>query len=267
MADLNGIPGALWREVSLATHRLLMLDYDGTLAPFHEVRDEALPWPRSLELLRAIAAGAHTTVAIVSGRPLDDLLRLLGPLDAERVGEHGWERRERGGDIVREPLPAPLRRLLDAAEASARAEGWGERLERKRASLVLHVRDLPPAQARDAIARCERSWLEPASHPGLRLDLIDGGLELRARGHDKGSTVRRLLSRQAPGTLGVFVGDDVSDEDAFAAVGGRGFGVRVGKRSSDSLARAWLPSYEDVPGFLEAWLEAAGRPPVRGPRA
>jgi trehalose-phosphatase len=258
MPERNGVPAVLWREVSLAEHRLLMLDYDGTLAPFHRLPDEALPWPRSLELLRAIAARAHTDVGMLSGRPVDELLRLLGPLDAELVGEHGWERRERGGGIVREPLPRALRLSLDAAEAGARAQGWAGQLERKRTGLVLHVRGLPPSHALDLVARCEAAWSEAASHPGLRLDRIDGGLELRARGQDKGTAVLRLLSRRPPGTLGVFLGDDVSDEDAFAALRGRGFGVRVGGRSRESHARGWLDSYREVPGFLETWLARAG---------
>jgi trehalose-phosphatase len=258
MNTLQGIPTALWREVRLAGHRLLMLDYDGTLAPFRAAREEAVPWPRSLERLRAITAGAHTAVAVVSGRPVAALLSLLGPLDADVVGEHGWERRDRGGDTAREPLPAPLRAQLDAARARAEAHGWGGRLERKRSGLVLHVRDLPPARARDVLERGAEAWSGPASHPQLRLDQIDGGLELRARGHDKGTAVRRLLSRQAPGTLAVFVGDDVSDEAAFAVVREHGFGVRVGERSRDSLAQAALPSYRAVPAFLDAWLAAVG---------
>lgn len=256
MDTTQGIPTALWDEVRHAGHRLLMLDYDGTLAPFRTAREQAVPWPRSLERVRAIAAAAHTTVAIVSGRPLAELIPLLGPLDAEFVGEHGWERRDRGGDIVREPLPAPLRAQLEAAAAQAEAHGWAARLERKRTALVLHVRDLPPARSRDVLARAAEAWSAPALPPQFRLERIDGGLELRACGHDKGTAVRRLLSRQAPGTLAVFVGDDLTDEAAFAVVREHGFGVRVGERPRDSLAQASLPSYRAVPAFLDAWLAA-----------
>jgi len=255
---MHGIPAALWDEVRLAGHRLLMLDYDGTLAPFRAAREQAVPWPRSLVRLRAVSVAAHTRVAIVSGRPLAELIPLLGPLDADLVGEHGWERRDRGGDIRREPLPVPLRAELEAAAARAEANGWAGRLERKRAALVLHVRDLTPARARDVLARAAEAWSGPASRGQLRLDRIDGGLELRACAHDKGTAVRRLLSRHAPGTLAVFVGDDLTDEAAFAVVREHGFGVRVGERPRDSLAEASLPSYRAVPAFLDAWLAAVG---------
>src|SRR6516225_3975371 len=94
--DIDGIPARLWTRVSCAPHRLLMLDYDGTLAPFRVARGQAAPPARVLKRLGRLARAAHTRVAVVSGRPIDELDPLLGALPIALFGEHGWE--ERGLD-------------------------------------------------------------------------------------------------------------------------------------------------------------------------
>lgn len=255
---LDDVPELLWRLVSLATRRLLMLDFDGTLAPFTIARDEARPLPRSVDLLERIVRAKRTELAIVSGRPVPEIERLLGPLPALLVGEHGWERREPGGELVRHPLPSAAAAALDEAERRARAAGWGDLIERKRPAVVLHTRALPADAAREAEERCLVAWGRLAGPGEVRIDRIDRGVELRARAHDKGEVVRWLLGRAPAGTLGVFVGDDVTDEDAFEAVRELGFGVRVGEAGRATLAKGLLPSVESVADFLEAWLAVSG---------
>jgi len=261
--DPDGVPPRLWGRVARARRRWLMLDYDGTLAPFRVVRDEARPLPRSMELLRRIVGGTRTSVAIVSGRPVHEVERLIGPLPALLVGEHGWERRTPDGRIVRRRLPAAAAAVLDRAARAARQAGWEALLERKRAAVVLHTRGLPAREARALERRCERAWRGLAPGAAARVDRIHGGVELRARGWDKGAVVLALASRSAPGTLGVFVGDDLTDEDAFAAVRDWGFGVRVGGDGARSAATGRIASCRDLPRFLARWLAEAG-PPWRG---
>jgi trehalose-phosphatase len=243
-----------------------MLDYDGTLAPFHARRDMSHPSPRSLDLLKKITGDRNASVALVSGRPVCEIERLIGSLPATIVGEHGWETLTPGGDVVRWCLPRGVQEALDRAHRAAVRGGWESRLERKRSSLVLHTRNLPPGHARVIEGACASLWEPLSIQYRLGLDRINGGLELRARGRDKGTAVLSLLSREPPGTLGVFVGDDVSDEDAFRAVRDFGFGVRVGTDDRPSLAAASLPSCEAVVDFLDAWqsvLNGAGPPQGR----
>lgn len=251
---LEPIPAKLWRMVALARHRLLMLDYDGTLAPFAVAREEARPLPSSVELLRRIAIAGHTNIAIVSGRPLHEVEALLGDLPATFVGEHGWERRAPSGEIIRRPLELSVAATIDAAEDAARDAGWGVLLERKRAAVVLHTRGLPEHEAVGIQDRCIAAWKPLVTGAHVSLDRIDGGVELRARGRNKGTVVLSLLSQSQPGTLGVFVGDDVTDEDAFEVVRDWGFGVRVGDCDKPTIAQGRLPSCEAVPDFLEEWL-------------
>ncbi|HTR97239.1 MAG TPA: trehalose-phosphatase, partial [Candidatus Acidoferrales bacterium] len=131
-----------------APHRLLMLDYDGTLAPLTADRLTAAPLPAALPPLRALATCTHTTLAVVSGRALDEIVALLGSIGATLVGEHGWDVRGRDGQVRREPMPAEVADALARGEHLAREAGAGSALERKRTALVLHTRAMPPHVAR-----------------------------------------------------------------------------------------------------------------------
>lgn len=250
---LEGVPGTMWGMVAVARHRLLMLDYDGTLAPFVAERDKAVPLPSSLLLLRKIASWTLTSVAIVSGRPLEEVEGFLGDLPAVFVGEHGWEQRAPNGEIIRRPLDVSIAATIEAAESAARSAGWGDLLERKRSAVVLHTRGLPGVRASELQDQCAHVWGKLADSRVV-IDRIEGGVELRARGRNKGTVVLSLLSQAAPGTLGVFVGDDVTDEDAFDVVRDWGFGIRVGRPELPTIAQGYLPSCEEVPEFLEEWL-------------
>ena len=256
--DIDGIPARLWTRVSCAPHRLLMLDYDGTLAPFRVARGQAAPPARVLKRLGRLARAAHTRVAVVSGRPIDELDPLLGALPIALFGEHGWEERGLDGRLVRHPLAAATAALLDRAERLMRDTGTAGRLERKRCGIVLHTRGLPSGRARAVAGRSMVAWRPLTAGARLVLQPIDGGVELRAGRRNKGAVVRFLLARSAPGTFAVFVGDDIADEEAFGALGDAGLGVRVGASRRRSLARGRLPGSRALEPVLAEWDRLAG---------
>lgn len=263
-SDLAGVPEALWKALAAAPHLLLMLDYDGTLAPFRERRDEARPAPGVRRRFDRLAADRRVTIAVVSGRSLADLATVLGPVGAILVGEHGWEIRWADGRVARYEIPAAGARALDRAAAEAAARGLAERLERKRTALVLHTRGLPAERAMRVEDEAARLWSAAAAPPSsLRLDRIDGGLELRACGRDKGAAVREVRSAAPPGALTVYLGDDATDEDAFRELRDRGYGIGVGRGRDRSLASGRLPSVAAVETFLERWLEILAPRPGR----
>ena len=237
----------------LASHRLLVLDYDGTLAPFAVARDQAVPAPRTVESLRRLSASSHTRVAIISGRPIEELDRLLDVPPAIVVGETGWEYRMPGTSLVQHPLNARLKDILDEAERMASEAGALDLLERKRTAVVLHTRRLSELRARDLELRVLIKWLDLVAKGDVVLERINGGVELRARGHDAGTAVLWLMSLCQQATLGAFIGDDLPDETAFRVMSDFGFGIRVGEleRSSNALGR--LPSCAAVADFLDEW--------------
>lgn len=255
VADARGWRRDLWRALAISGHRLLMFDYDGTLAPFRVHRERAVI-PRTTRLgLRRLAALPDHTLAIVSGRSLSEVARLVGNLPIHVVGEHGWEERSPSGRIRRAPLPAVCAIALARAAARADELGLGDHLELKRTAIVLHVRGMPVARARSAVRAATRAWKPLVRSGGLRLDEIVGGLELRAVGHDKGEVVRRLLAMRPRPDLAVYVGDDTTDEDAFAAVRFHGIGVRVGVRHRVTRAGGTLASPADVSRFITEWWQ------------
>ncbi len=233
-----------------------MLDFDGTLAPLTARRGEARPRRGSLAHLRAIARRGDTRIAIVSGRRLTDLERLLDLDSVTLVAEHGWEERPPGGRRVRHRLRAGTRTELLRAERAARARGWGPYLERKRSALVLHTRRLPEHTAADLEAEAAAAWSTATAGGTLALEPIHGGLELRAVGRNKGTAARALIASAPADALAVFVGDDLADEDAFEAVRPRGFGLLVAARARPTAAQARLAGPAAVSGFLARWRRA-----------
>ena len=255
---LIGVPGELWEKLRHSGRRLLLLDYDGTLAPHHVHRERAQVPPGTAKVLRSLAASPRTTVAVVSGRPIAEMLQLLGDpeLPVHLIGEHGWEEREPGGEIRRHPLSEETAAALEGAWKAIGARGFQSRVEKKRTGLVLHTRGLFP----DADAAMQRAaeavWLPWTERAPLRLDTISGGLELRAIGRDKGVAALDLHRRSGHVELVVYVGDDETDEDAFRALRDLGFGIRVGHDERPTLAHGHLPKPEVMDEFLTRWLDA-----------
>jgi trehalose-phosphatase len=252
-------PDAFWERARRASHRLLAIDFDGTLALLCDRPEEAVPLPGMIEVLRPLSRSRRTRVAVVSGRPLEEVAALVPLPDLILIGEHGWETRRPGGPVMRETLPEEAARALERLAAAVRDEPWAAAVERKRTALRLHTRRLPFAEgvhARHALRRLFRA------HAGetLALQPVNGGMEVRARGEDKGTALRVLLGAMPPGTLPVYLGDDATDEDAFRALGGEGMTIRVGDEGSPTAARHRLRSPHDVLVFLRRWRDEIEAP-------
>jgi trehalose 6-phosphate phosphatase len=242
-----------WDTISGRERKLLALDYDGTLAPFRVGRMEAFPLDGVVPLLVRISRRGDTTVAIVSGRPLRDLQRLLFPWKGLMIGSHGFEKRTPDGQVlVRVPDEEQQAGLAEAIDA-ARKRGRSGGLEVKLASVALHTRGLPEREASLVEEEVGDLWGKISRWSGLKLTRFNRGLEIRAPGWDKGSALQELLSSEPRGTFCVYIGDDLTDEDAFRAVRTLGIGIRVGDPSSPTEAVGFLPDVPAVRDFLEAW--------------
>jgi trehalose 6-phosphate phosphatase len=252
-AEVQGIPG-FWDAVAAAGQRCLVLDYDGTLAPFREDRMKAYPLPNVRELLVEIRDTGRTHLAIMTGRPIRDLLTLLGDLDIPVSGSQGTEFRFPDG-TTQTHLPDPTQeRRLAAGENQARAIAPAGSVERKIASVAVHTRGMPEERAREIEDRILGAWLGDAPQHGLECRRFSGGIELRLSGIDKGTALTELLDRRGDGMLCVYVGDDETDEDAFRAVRDLGFGIKVGGGDNPTEASGRLVGPEAVREFLRQWL-------------
>ena len=253
---LDAIPAELWKRLRSGRPRLLLLDYDGTLAPFHVERMRArMPGPTE-RALRRIAGELRDIVAIVSGRPLDELIALTGELPVHLVGSHGWQQRTAEGHRLDESPPPLVAERLALAHAGAAEAGWGDLLEAKPAAVMLHTRALPLAEAMAVTRDCTALWQRLFVREGIELLVVDGGLELRAAGRDKGQVVRALRRRHAEARVVAYLGDDSADETAFEALRLDGVTVRVGADERPTRALWRLESPQAVARFLEHWANA-----------
>lgn len=217
----------------------LLLDLDGTLLDIAPTPDAVVVPPGLLAALHALRVRLGGALAVISGRPIEAIDRLLDAAPHAVAGEHGGAVRHAPGEAIERPeLPAPPGAWLAAAERLAAAHP-GVLLERKAKGFGLHFRAVPSAgpALREALS-------------GLLADcrafqLLSAHMlwEVRPAGVDKGGAVRALM-RRAPfsGRLPVFIGDDVTDEDAIAAAEAMGgVGLRVAEAFGDAACvRAWL---------------------------
>ena len=246
------------RALARARERILLLDYDGTLAPFRVERLEAQPYDGVREALQAIIRSAESRIVIVTGRELRVVTTLLGidPLP-EVWASHGWERRSLLGGYRLSPLPPPAKLWLEEARRNALDAGLGSHLEEKPTSLALHWRGLSDGDAATLKRRCLSTWRDLAEAPALDLHPFDGGVELRVPGRDKGTAVREILAESDGEAMVAYLGDDNTDEDAFAALPKGGLGVLVRSEVRPTAATAWLRPPEELLWFLRRWLQAA----------
>lgn len=247
-----------FQQVAAVSTRALLLDYDGTLAPFRIRRDEAVPYPEVREILETILAGGHTRVVIVSGRDIKQLLPLLGlEKHPEIWGSHGWEHLLPDGTYKLGRIDEVASAGLTRAEAWAREIGPPENWERKPVSLAFHWRGLEAETARRLKNAILDRWHPLTTCAGLFIHEFDGGIELRVPGRDKGSAVNAVLAELGEGAIVAYLGDDRTDEDAFKAIKNKGLGILVRREFRPTEADIWLTPPGDLVEFLTSWNTAA----------
>ena len=245
-------------QLGTAASCVLLLDYDGTLAPFNVDRSLALPYPEVPPLISRIMEQG-TRVVLVSGRPAREVLLLSRIYPQPEVwGSHGLERLRADGSYEVEPLPHEHHEALSRAARLLRMDGLNERLELKPGGIAVHWRGLSRQVALEIDGRvrqlCRPRW---ADCPLAFLE-FDGGIEIRVPGRDKGDAVRTILRESDPNAAVAYLGDDQTDEDAFRALKGKGLTVLIRPQCSATAADVWLQPPQELVQFLEDWLQAAG---------
>lgn len=249
-----------WRE---SGSLVLLLDFDGTLAPIVDLPEDAVPLPAALDAARRLAARPDVRLAVISGRGLADVRGRLQLEGVDYAGNHGMEI-EGPGLSETHPEARAARPLLAAAAGAVEPlvkAVPGALLEDKGLTLSVHYRMSPAAQA--AQLR-EQVWEVVEPLEGLRLTPGKMVLEIRPRVEwHKGKAVRFLLDRIQPpaGAPILYLGDDNTDEDAFRALEGSGEGVIVADDGppATTAARSWLRDPAEVAELL---AELADAPPA-----
>ena len=252
-----------FEHLATAPHRALLLDYDGTLAPFRVQPEQAIPYPGVREILDAIMDHGGTRVVIVSGRWTIDLLPLLNlKRQPEIWGSHGWEQLKPDGEYAVARIDEDaLRHLVEADAWTAEVAALGGRCEMKPGGLAIHWRGLTDNQAREIHELVFQNWRMQEMQKSLVWHDFDGGIELRAPGRHKGFVVDTVLSEMGGETAAAYLGDDTTDEDAFKAIRGRGIGVLVRPQFRPTTADYWLRPPAELLRFLQQWHEACGGKP------
>ncbi|MDP9095740.1 MAG: trehalose-phosphatase, partial [Pseudomonadota bacterium] len=191
----------------------LLLDIDGTLLDLAPTPDAVIVPDGLLDALIRLRRHLGDALAVITGRPLEQADALLPGVPYAAAGEHGGAiRHAPGAAVERAALPDLPETWLDHAAAMVDAHP-GSMVERKRRGFVLHYRLAPDAgpalrRAADALIETEVDWFQ----------ILEASMawEIRPRGIDKGVALERLCVR-APfaGRLPIFIGDDVTDEDAI----------------------------------------------------
>jgi trehalose 6-phosphate phosphatase len=231
-----------------ATSLCLFLDVDGTLLEFASTPDGVSV---DQDLIALIDSAVHVTggaVALVSGRPIAELDRLFAPLRLPAAGVHGYERRSASGTIYQQSaIDESLRKARQAVDEFVSAH-HGLLLEDKETALALHYRGAPHLEelAKVAMARIVQT-LSP------EYELLEGEavVEIKPSSHDKATAIEAFL-REPPfkGRVPVYIGDDLTDYDGFAAVRKhRGHAIAVGDRVS-------APLRLENPAAVREWLRA-----------
>jgi trehalose 6-phosphate synthase/phosphatase len=229
-----------------AGRRLLVLDYDGTLAPIAKKPGLAAPGPLLRGLLASLAADSRNKVMICSGRDKKTLENWLGALPLDLAAEHGAFFREEG-EWRKNIRPELWDKKISHIFKTITDNTHGSRLERKKTALVWHYREVDPWLADLRVPQLVHALLVPCSK--LNLEILQGRMivEVKQAGFDKGTEIRRLLERQEYDFF-LAMGDDTTDEDMFAALPPEAVTVKVG--SFSDAARFWLPDQADVLPFL-----------------
>lgn len=230
-----------------------MIDFDGTLVPIEDRPEFVVPSVELLNILKGLAGKKRVIAAIISGRNLKDLKRLVNVNGISLIGCHGAETTENAENSNMKQHFDKIQAKLDRIEEAASdciGKNQGFIIERKIASVALHYRLAEAIPARTVI---NKFTAVVSGLMGQELTLLKGKkvLEVRSILANKGLAVKQIMNKKK-NYFPVYIGDDITDEDAFDALGNFGLGILVTKNNSaNTAASCRLRNPEEVMRFLK----------------
>lgn len=231
----------------------IFLDFDGTVVEIADRPDAVRVDVATIRLLEALSEAADHALAVVSGRDIAVVDRMLHPLVLPVAGVHGLQRRDAAGKLHRAALePSELASAVISVEEAIGREP-GVFIETKTGAVALHYRLRPELERRCRDIAERIVWRQPD------LQLMQGKMvfEIRQQGSDKGDVIEAFLAEPPfKGRTPIFAGDDITDEIGFAIVNARGgMSIKIGE--SSTLARFRAADVRE----LHAWLSELAREP------
>ena len=244
----------------------IFLDYDGTLTPIVEDPKKAALSDKARKVINRLAK--YYLVAIISGRDLEDVYKMVGIDDIAYAGSHGFDIIGPSGKYRDWHIGGPFLPVLKSAEKELRTvlkDIRGARVERKRFAISTHYRQVESTSINTLEQRFDLVLLH---HPELRKTTGKKVFELRPNIEwDKGRALLHLLEafyNDSGRVLPVYIGDDTTDEDAFRAIIDLGVAIAVYNETYPTIAHYALRDPHEVVDFLQEIAEYAEKETFQG---
>ncbi len=244
-----------WQDLSKDKKALLMFDYDGTLSPFVEERDKAYPYPGVRERLKKLQQIPYCKLVIITGRETNELKRLLNIEPYPEIwGCHGLKRLSSTGvEKYIKPITPHQEKSLKKDINWCIEHGLKDRLEIKTGCVAFHTRGLKTTEAKQLETQVKEAWKELSKDSDLLIKDFDGGIEVRVPGSNKAFAVHELTDKYK-GYISSYLGDDLTDEDAFLALKGKGLCVLVRKEFRETNADLWIVPPDELLWMLDKFI-------------
>ncbi|WP_290918609.1 trehalose-phosphatase [Halodesulfovibrio sp.] len=251
------------QKLSACRRAVLFLDYDGTLAPIVPDRDNARPYPGVRDALERLLEIKRCRLVLVSGRRVTEIQPLLqSRLPFEAWGSHGGEHLRVTGQLEMASIPETAHEGLRIAVERALHLLNEQAIERKPNSVAAHVSGVNAELAPQYLIELEELWEPIAEEFDLELLDFHQGLEMRVPGITKSEAVSSVLSEEPQDAVVAYLGDDITDEDAFSTLRDFGETILIGSEERPTSAK-WLlkkePEGRHIINFLHSAASALNR--------
>mgnify|MGYP000695756895 CR=1 FL=1 len=235
-----------------AKKRCILLDYDGTLAPYQKLPSLAAPTDELIQLLDQLTNDPSNEIVVISGRDVDTLEKWLGKLPLNMIAEHGACIKEKGKEWKEQtPINTEWKEQVRPLMQLFVDRCAGSFIEEKKSTLVWHYRNTNSELGFVRSRELRNSLLQLTANTPLQI--VDGNkvLEVRMVGVDKGAAATSIIASLGPDFI-LGIGDDATDEDMFRALRDRAYTVKIGR--ANTAAQYTILSQREVLPFLAKFV-------------
>jgi trehalose 6-phosphate synthase/phosphatase len=244
-------------DFNKSNKRCILLDYDGTLAPYQKLPSMAAPSEELMQLLQQLSKEPSNEIVIISGRDVSTLEKWLGKLNLNMIAEHGacvkfkeeeWKEQVTINTEWKEQVRPLMQLFVDRCAGSF--------IEEKKSTLAWHYRNTNQELGFMRSRELRNALLQLTANTSLQV--IDGNkvLEVRMVGVDKGVAALSMIAAIEPDFI-LCIGDDATDEDMFKALREKAYTIKIGR--ANTSAKYTIVSQNDVFPFLRRFVQSVGQ--------